>query len=405
MLAIAETFQNAELSLLNQWRAQHAGAPPPPAREPEPEQLEAPEAESALNAMLEGASRPQLERWAADIGDPAYDDLVNAARTAEQQQQIARVKRFSLPVWLFTPQNAPVVRELLRSIPRRASMQLRGQRPRANPTFTEQDREVAAAPPVAPAAPPPPKPQLPTEAEALAADKDELRKLLARAAAAGLAPPQELVDAIASKSGAGKIAPLFVRWLRRAKAGTSAPATPAAAASSSAAPDDLTGSGIRRRAPSYKVVDGKIGDASVDLQKLAVSRKLEVRKNGRFVLKTPVLAVPIALDLLDLLSKRHDPRRIYAAEAQQLFAQVIDASGAPPRTHSGKHRMLLRANADSAMIEEASGRMELALAAKVAGNTSAENARDFTRAVADLVRAGVLSNAAAAELRAAFRAA
>jgi len=99
----------------------------------------------------------------------------------------------------------------------------------------------------------------------------------------------------------------------------------------------MTGTGITQpKRDAYKVQpDGRFGNVQIDLPNLLYHHKLKVY-NGEGILmdkKAPI-------DLVELLTKRYNPRTNYSDKSIKTFQDLVKLSGLPVHSGSGKFHLL-----------------------------------------------------------------
>ena len=97
-----------------------------------------------------------------------------------------------------------------------------------------------------------------------------------------------------------------------------------------------TGQGIRTVKPQsknpYKLTDeGMFGNLQIDPQKL-LDLKVEAYRDGK-----KVLSRKADQDLIELLTKRYNTKKVYSEKALRTFAKLIDLSGLPVNPRSKKY--------------------------------------------------------------------
>ena len=97
-----------------------------------------------------------------------------------------------------------------------------------------------------------------------------------------------------------------------------------------------TGQGIRTVKPQtknpYKLTDeGMFGNLQIDPQKL-LELKVEAYRDGK-----KVLSRKADQDLIELLTKRYNTKKVYSEKALETFAKLIDLSGLPINARSKKY--------------------------------------------------------------------
>ena len=99
------------------------------------------------------------------------------------------------------------------------------------------------------------------------------------------------------------------------------------------------GSGIRKykqpKRNAYKISDSAYGNLSVDVPRLINEMKLNVFRGGKIIYQADA-----DKSLVDLLTKRFNPRRSYSLNAVKIFNDLNFLANLPRHPSSGKSKLL-----------------------------------------------------------------
>ena len=98
------------------------------------------------------------------------------------------------------------------------------------------------------------------------------------------------------------------------------------------------GKGVKYKQPkrnAYKIQDGNYGGVMIDLQKLLNEMKLNAYRGGKLVYQTDA-----DKSLINLLTKRFNPKSKYSMNAVRIFNDLNSLSNMPKHRSSGKSRMV-----------------------------------------------------------------
>ena len=100
-----------------------------------------------------------------------------------------------------------------------------------------------------------------------------------------------------------------------------------------------SGTGVRKykqpKRNAYKIADLSYGNLSVDVTKLKNEMKLNVRRGGKIVYQADV-----DKSLVDLLTKRFNPKRSYSLNAVKIFNDLNLLANLPRHPSSGKSKLI-----------------------------------------------------------------
>ena len=129
------------------------------------------------------------------------------------------------------------------------------------------------------------------------------------------------------------------------------------------------GSGIRKykqpKRNAYKISDSAYGDLSVDVPKLKNEMKLNVFRGGKIVYHADA-----DKSLVDLLTKRFNPKRSYSLNAVKIFNDLNLLANLPRHPSSGKSKLLGSGVVYYNDPNELAERMKILVGAMAAGNNS-----------------------------------
>ena len=129
------------------------------------------------------------------------------------------------------------------------------------------------------------------------------------------------------------------------------------------------GSGIRKykqpKRNAYKISDSSFGNLSVDVPKLKNEMKLNVFRGGKIVYHADV-----DKSLVDLLTKRFNPKRSYSLNAVKIFNDLNLLANLPKHPSSGKSKLLGSGVVYYNDPNELAERMKILVGAIAAGNNS-----------------------------------
>ncbi len=126
--------------------------------------------------------------------------------------------------------------------------------------------------------------------------------------------------------------------------------------------------GLRKSHNNLKLQDSKFGKLQfVNLEDLILRRRLNVRKNNRYLYRNK----RVDQDLIDLLTKRYNPKRNYSSHSIKLFRELVKQSELPVAPYSGKQK-LVDGNGLQAYtsIDEMVDELEVLIGELDAGNNS-----------------------------------
>ena len=129
------------------------------------------------------------------------------------------------------------------------------------------------------------------------------------------------------------------------------------------------GSGIRKykqpKRNAYKISDSSFGNLSVDVPKLKNEMKLNVFRGGKIVYHADA-----DKSLVDLLTKRFNPRSSYSLNAVKIFSDLNLLANLPRHPSSGKSKLLGSGVVYYNDPNELAERMKILVGSMAAGNNS-----------------------------------
>ena len=129
------------------------------------------------------------------------------------------------------------------------------------------------------------------------------------------------------------------------------------------------GSGIRKykqpKRNAYKISGSAYGNLSVDVPKLKNEMKLNVFRGGKIIYQADA-----DKSLVDLLTKRFNPRRSYSMNAVKIFNDLNLLANLPRHPSSGKSKLLGSGVVYYNDPNELAERMKILVGSMAAGNNS-----------------------------------
>ena len=130
-----------------------------------------------------------------------------------------------------------------------------------------------------------------------------------------------------------------------------------------------TGSGVRKykqpKRNAYKISDSSFGNLSVDVPRLKNEMKLNVFRGGKLIYHADA-----DKSLVDLLTKRFNPKRSYSLNAVKIFNDLNLLANLPRHPSLGKSKLLgsgvVYYNDPNELVE----RMKILVGSMAAGNNS-----------------------------------
>ena len=149
------------------------------------------------------------------------------------------------------------------------------------------------------------------------------------------------------------------------------------------------GSGIRKykqpKRNAYKISDSSYGNLSVDVSKLKNEMKLNVFRGGKIVYHADA-----DKSLVDLLTKRFNPKRSYSLNAVKIFNDLNLLANLPKHPSSGKSKLLGSGVVYYNDPNELAERMKILVGAIAAGNNSPVIKNDLSMINDEFLKIGAI---------------
>ena len=149
------------------------------------------------------------------------------------------------------------------------------------------------------------------------------------------------------------------------------------------------GSGIRKykqpKRNAYKISGSAYGNLSVDVPKLKNEMKLNVFRGGKIIYQADA-----DKSLVDLLTKRFNPRRSYSLNAVKIFNDLNLLANLPRHPSSGKSKLLGSGVVYYNDPNELAERMKILVGSMAAGNNSPVIKNDLTMINDEFLKIGAI---------------
>ena len=149
------------------------------------------------------------------------------------------------------------------------------------------------------------------------------------------------------------------------------------------------GSGIRKykqpKRNAYKISDSSYGNLSVDVPRLMNEMKLNVFRGGKLIYQADA-----DKSLVDLLTKRFNPRRSYSLNAVKIFNDLNLLANLPRHPSSGKSKLLGSGVVYYNDPNELAERMKILVGSMAAGNNSPVIKNDLAMINDEFLRIGAI---------------
>ena len=132
---------------------------------------------------------------------------------------------------------------------------------------------------------------------------------------------------------------------------------------------------------AYKIKDGNYGGLVIDLPKLFNEMKLNAYRGGKLVFQSDV-----DKSLLNLLTKRFNPKTKYSMNAVRIFNDLNSLSNMPKHRSSGKSRMVGSSVTYYNNANELADRMKILIGSIAARNNSPVLKNDLSQINDELLR-------------------
>ena len=150
------------------------------------------------------------------------------------------------------------------------------------------------------------------------------------------------------------------------------------------------GAGIRKykqpKRNAYKIKDSSFGTLSVDVPKLKNEMKLNVFRGGKIVYRADA-----DKSLVDLLTKRFNPRSSYSLNAVKIFNDLNLLANLPRHPSSGKSKLLGSGVVFYKDPKELAGRMKILVGSMAAGNNSPVIKNELSMINDELLKIGAIT--------------
>ena len=154
------------------------------------------------------------------------------------------------------------------------------------------------------------------------------------------------------------------------------------------------GSGIRKykqpKRNAYKISDSSYGNLSVDVPKLKNEMKLNVFRGGEGGSRKLIYQADADKSLVDLLTKRFNPRRSYSMNAVKIFNDLNLLANLPRHPSSGKSKLLGSGVVYYNDPNELAERMKILVGSMAAGNNSPVIKNDLTMINDEFLKIGAI---------------
>ena len=149
------------------------------------------------------------------------------------------------------------------------------------------------------------------------------------------------------------------------------------------------GAGIRKykqpKRNAYKISDSAYGDLSVDVPRLINEMKLNVFRGGKIIYQADA-----DKSLVDLLTKRFNPRSRYSMNAVKIFNDLNLLANLPRHPSSGKSKLLGSGVVYYNDPNELAERMKILVGSMAAGNNSPVIKNDLTMINDEFLKIGAI---------------
>ena len=149
------------------------------------------------------------------------------------------------------------------------------------------------------------------------------------------------------------------------------------------------GSGIRKykqpKRNAYKISDSSYGNLSVDVPRLINEMKLNVFRGGKLIYRADA-----DKSLIDLLTKRFNPRKRYSLNAVKIFNDLNLLANLPRHPSSGKSKLLGSGVVYYNDPNELAERMKILVGSMAAGNNSPVIKNDLSMINDEFLRIGAI---------------
>ena len=150
----------------------------------------------------------------------------------------------------------------------------------------------------------------------------------------------------------------------------------------------FTGSGIRERnAHKMDTFTGQYGDLKFNVPRLVNEKVIEAVKGGRIIYEQPA-----DRSLIDLLTKRYNPKKAYSSKAIQIFQDLTRLANMPKHRSSGKSKLLKRGGQIYyTSPEDLMKRLNLLTGTRAAGNNNISIQNEISQILDHLLKNEIIS--------------
>ena len=142
------------------------------------------------------------------------------------------------------------------------------------------------------------------------------------------------------------------------------------------------GKGVKQpKRNAYKIQDGGYGRLAIDVPRLFNEMKLNVFRGGKLL-----YSADADRSLINLLTKRYNPKTKYSINAVRIFNDLNTLSNMPKHRSSGKSRMVGSSVTYYNNANELVDRMKILIGSVVAGNNSPVIKNDLSQINDELLR-------------------
>ena len=148
------------------------------------------------------------------------------------------------------------------------------------------------------------------------------------------------------------------------------------------------GKGLKQpKRNAYKIQDGSYGGLLIDLPKLMNEMKIDVFRGGKLL-----YSADADKSLIDLLTKRFNPKTKYSINAVKIFNDLNTLANLPKHRSSGKTRMVGSSVTYYNDPNQLADRMKVLIGSMAAGNNSPLNINDLSQINDELLRIGAIDS-------------
>ena len=146
--------------------------------------------------------------------------------------------------------------------------------------------------------------------------------------------------------------------------------------------EEKKGTGVKQpKRNAYKIQDGEYGGMAIDVPRLFNEMKLNVFRGGKLL-----YSADADKSLINLLTKRFNPKTKYSINAVKIFNDLNMLSNMPKHRSSGKSRMVGSSVTYYNNANDLADRMKILIGSVVAGNNSSVIRNDLSQINDELLR-------------------